>query len=57
MKVKAIEVVGIATNEVIDTIDLHPPVENDSRYLERVLSGLLTQMDTDRFFAREVEAA
>ncbi len=55
MKIKAIEVVEMVTNEVIDTIAINPPREDDSPYLERVMGGLLINMDTDRYFAREVE--
>ena len=51
MKVKAIEVVEMATNEVIDTIEINPPRED----VDRVMGGLLINMDTDRYFAREVE--
>ncbi len=56
MKIKAIEVVEMTTNEVIDTIDLNPPIEDDSSRLERVIGGLLINMDTDLYFVREVEA-
>ena len=55
MKVKAIEVVEMTTSKVIDTIPINPPVEDDSRRLEQVMGGLLINMDTDRYFAREVE--
>ena len=51
MKIKAIEVVEISTNEVIDTIEINPPRKN----VEKTLMGLLRNMDTDRYFAREVE--
>ncbi len=49
-KVKAIEVVALDTNEVISTIDISPPRED----VERTLMGLLRNMDTDRYYAREV---
>ena len=55
MKIKAIEVVEMTTDKVIHTITINPPTEEDSRRLEQVMSGLLMNMDTDRYFAREVE--
>ncbi len=51
MKVKAIEVVEMSTNEVVDTIVIDPPRED----VERTLRGLLRNMDTDRYFVRGVE--
>ncbi len=51
MKIKAIEVVDMSTDEVVDTITIDPPRED----VERTLIGLLMNMNTDRFFAREVE--
>ena len=55
MKIKALEIIEMTTDEVVDTIDLNPPVEDDSRRLEQVMSGLLINMDTDRYLVREVE--
>ncbi len=56
MKIKAVEIVEMSTDKVIDTIDLNPPVDEDSSRLDRVIGGLLINMDTDRYFVREVEA-
>lgn len=47
-----IEVVSHDSGQVIDTIQLS---NTNERYVERVLSGLLTNMDTDKYFAREMD--
>jgi hypothetical protein len=54
-KVKAIEVVDMETNEVVHTIDIKPPAESDSSRLERTMSGVLRNSNTERFMFREVE--
>lgn len=46
--VVALEVVEIATDEIIRTIPIKPPST-----AERVMRGLLVNMDRDRFFVRE----
>ncbi len=46
-----IEVVSIKTGEVVRTIKLSSA---SARNAERVLRGLLVNMDMERFFAREV---
>lgn len=56
MKIKAVEIVEMATDEVVDTIEINPPIEDDSSRLERIIGGLLINMNTDSFFVREVEA-
>jgi hypothetical protein len=47
-----IEVVTIEGEKVIKTIDLSNP---SPRYVERVMTGLMMNMDTDKYFAREVD--
>lgn len=46
-----IEVVEIASGKVVHTIKLG---QTSERYVERVLAGLLRNLDTERFFAREI---
>lgn len=47
---KEIEVVEIATGEVAKRIDV---TGKDERAIEKVMRGLLIQMDTERFYAKE----
>lgn len=47
-----IEVVEIATGEVVKTVKLS---SSSARTAERVLRGMLVNMDRERFFAREVD--
>lgn len=47
-----IEVREIATRALVREIAL---THTSPRYVERVLSGLLRQMDTERFYAAEVD--
>ncbi len=47
----AIEVVEISTGEVVSRF---PTNGKSERQLELVMRGLLRNMDTDKFFAREV---
>jgi len=49
-KTKALEVVEIKTGKTVRTI----PVSGTERMIERTLMGLLRNMDTERFFVREV---
>lgn len=53
-KVVALEVVAIADGEVVHTMPLSTPLDDESRALERKLSGMLMRVDTERFFVREV---
>jgi hypothetical protein len=46
-----IDIIELATGRVVKSIPLR---QTDERYVERVLMGLLRQMDTERFAAREV---
>jgi len=52
MKIKALEVVEISSDKVVDTIEIKPPRED----VERTMMGLLRNMNTEAFFVREVEA-
>ena len=49
-RVVALEVVSIETSKVVETIPLQPGRDPD-----RVTAGLLRNMDTDRYFVREVQ--
>ncbi len=53
MKIRAIEVVEISSDKVVDIIEINPPRED----VERTLMGLLRNMNTEAFFVREVEEA
>ncbi len=46
-----IDVIELATSKVVRSIPLSNTQE---RYVQRVLAGLLRNMDTDRFVAEEV---
>lgn len=48
-----LEVVEMDTDKVVHVVPLKA---TDDRYVERVMSGLLRNMDTDRYFVREVLA-
>lgn len=53
--VVALEVVEIETGRVVHTVPLRQPA--DERHIDRVIGGMLINMDTERFFVREkVEA-
>lgn len=47
-----LEVVEIETDKVVHTVDVRGQSE---RGVERILRGMLINMDRDRFFVREVE--
>lgn len=49
---KEIKVVDISTGEVVRRIDVTGKSE---RGVESVLRGLLTQMDTEKFYAEEAQ--
>ncbi len=49
----ALEVTEWESGEVVETIDVSSKTESS---VERVMRGLLTQMDRDRFGVREVSA-
>ena len=46
-----IEVVEVGTGKVVRVI---PLPRTDERWIDRVMEGLLINMDTDHYFAREV---
>lgn len=46
-----LEVVELETNRVVHVVPLK---HTDDRYVERVMMGMLRNMDTDRFCVREV---
>ena len=50
---RRLEVVELATNKVVRVLDVSKLSE---RQREKCLRGLLTQMDRERFFVREVES-
>lgn len=50
-KVVALEVVEISSNEVVYTVQIRNGSNPD-----RVMRGMLINMDRERFFIREVEA-
>ena len=54
--VMAFEIVDLETQEVVDTIKVDPPRHEDSRALERLERGLCRNVDSERFFYREVYA-
>ncbi len=53
-KVKSFEIVCLETSEVIHTIKVDPPRDENSRGLERLERGLCRKVDSKRFFYREV---
>lgn len=53
MTVIAIEIREFGTDDLVKRIDL---TRSDDRHVERVMRGLLMQMNTDRFYAVEVES-
>lgn len=46
-----IDIIELATNEVVHSFPLK---DTSDRHVERVMMGLLTNMDTERFVASEV---
>lgn len=46
-----IDVIDISTREVVHSVQLHSTSE---RGVERVMMGMLTNLDTDKFCLREV---
>lgn len=48
----ALQVVEIATDKVVHTVDVRGQSE---RTIERIMRGMLINMDRDRFFVRETE--
>lgn len=54
MSVVRLDVTEIETGEVVHSIDVQGKSE---RAIERVLMGMLTQIDTDRYFVAELDAA
>lgn len=48
-----LEVVEIATDKVVHTVDVSGQSE---RNIARVMHGMLTNMNRERFFVREVES-
>lgn len=51
--VSALEVVEIETSKVVHTVDVRG---QSDRGIERIMRGMLINMDRDRFFVREAEA-
>ena len=47
-----IDIVEAKTRKVVDSIDLHG--DGSPRRVEKILRGLLMNMDRDRFFAKTV---
>lgn len=52
--ITALEIVEMPSGEVIHTVPLDPPLSPDSTKLERIMSGMLTNLRDDCFI-REVE--
>jgi len=53
--VEAVEIVAFDGDEVVKRVAINPPTPSDSRKLERVWSGILMNMDSERFYIRDVE--
>lgn len=51
MKPPRIDVIELATRKIVHSVQLH---STQDRYVERVMSGMLKQVDTERFVLEEV---
>lgn len=55
-EVQALEVVHAETGRVAQRVDLYGHERRSERFIERMTRGMLRNLDTDRYYVREVSA-